>query len=203
MLPPLLFYLQKKRQNRSLTHDVIPFLNNIIFQYTNPLPFETEPHTIHTLPLATEHCDSYLYYIRNKTLEVTPSQTPFQVIFNPVKGISNGTYYRTIHPQNITLSLQDVFITYMQKPIEFNENQDTPLYFPSHLEDLKHKSEYFEVPDYGTRIHTNDNPHYWLQQDILQVKNFQYRFFNNITLTDDTIPQVKVYTHFLLKFFWI
>ena len=26
-------------------------------------------------------------------------------------------------------------------------------------------------------------------------------FFNNITLTDDTIPQVKVFTQFLLKFF--
>ena len=89
----------------------------------------------------------------------------------------------------------------MQKLIEFNENQDTPLYRPSHLEDLKHKSEYFEVPDLETRIQRHDNPHYWLQQDILQMKNFQYRFFNNITLTDDTIPQVKVFTQFLLKFF--
>ena len=32
-------------------------------------------------------------------------------------------------------------------------------------------------------------------------KNFQYRFFTNITLIDDTIPQVKVFTQFLLKFF--
>ena len=88
---------------------------NIIFQYTNPFPFETEPHTIHTIPLAREHCDSYLYYIRQKALELTPSQNPFQVVFNPVKGISTGTYYRTIHPQNIRLSIQDVFITYMQK----------------------------------------------------------------------------------------
>ena len=77
-----------KRQNRSLTQDVIPFLNNIIFQYTNPLPFETEPHTIHTMPLAREHCDSYLYYIRYMTLEITPSQDPFQIIFNPVKEIN-------------------------------------------------------------------------------------------------------------------
>ena len=89
----------------------------------------------------------------------------------------------------------------MQKLIEFIENQDTPLYLPSHLEDLKHKSEYFEVPDLETRIQRHDNPHYWLQQDMLQVKMFQYRFFNNITLTDDTILQVKVFTQFLLKFF--
>ena len=89
----------------------------------------------------------------------------------------------------------------MQKLIEFNENQDIPLYRLSHLEDLKHKSEYFEVSDLETRIQRHDNPQYWLQQDILQVKNFQYIFFNNINLTDDTIPQVKVFTQFLLKFF--
>ena len=136
-----------------------------------------------------------------ETLEITPSQSPFQIIFNPVRGINTETYYRTIHPQNITLSIQDVFITYMEKLIEFNENLGTPYYLPSHLEDLKDKSEYFEVPDLETRIPRHDIPHYWLQQDILQVINFQYRFFYNITLKDATIPQVKVFTHFLLKFF--
>ena len=89
----------------------------------------------------------------------------------------------------------------MQKLIEFNENQNIPLYRPSHLEDLRHKSEYFVVPDLDTRIQRHDNPHYWLQQDILQVKNFQNRFFNNIILTNDTIPQVKIFTQFILKFF--
>ena len=89
----------------------------------------------------------------------------------------------------------------MQKPIEFNENQNTPLYRSSHLEDLNHKSEYFEVPDLETRIQRYDNPQYWLQQYILLVKNFQYRFFNNIILTNDTIPQVKIFTQFILKFF--
>ena len=191
MLPPPFVLSTEKRQKTFFIQDVAPFLNNLIFQYTNPLPFETEPHAIHTIPLAREHCDSYLYYIRYKTLERTeipPSQNLFQVSFNPVKGINTGVYYRTIHPQNITLSIQDVFLTYMQKLIAFNENQETLLYLPSHLENLKHKSEYFDVPDLETRIQTQDNPHYWLQQDILQVKNFQYRFFINITLTDDTIP---------------
>ena len=63
MLPPPFVLSTEKRQNRSLTQDVTPF-NNIIFQYTNLLPCETEPHTKHTIPLAREHCDSYLYYIR-------------------------------------------------------------------------------------------------------------------------------------------
>ena len=88
----------------------------------------------------------------------------------------------------------------MQKLIEFNENQDTPLYRPSHLQELKQRSEYFEVPDLDTKVQRHDNPHYWLQRDILQIKHFQYRSFNNIVLTDDTIPQVKIFTQFLLKF---
>ena len=88
----------------------------------------------------------------------------------------------------------------MQKLSEFNENQETPLYLPSHLEELKHKSESFEVPDLETKVQTHDNPHYWLQQDILQTKHFQYRFFNNITLTDDTIPLVKIFTQLLKNF---
>ena len=200
MLPTPFTLITGKRQNRSLIKDVTPFLNNIIFQYTNPLPFETEPHTVHTIPSAREHCDSYLYYIRYKTLEITSSQTLFQVISNPVKVISSGTFHRTIHPQNITLSIQDVFRTYMQKLIEFKENQDTPLFYPSHLQELKHRSEYFEVPDLDTKVQRHDNPHYWLQQDILQIKNFQHRFFNNNILTNDTIPQVEIFTQFLLKF---
>ena len=94
-----------QHQKRSLTQDVIPFLNKIIFQYTNTLSFEPEPHIIHTIPLVREHCDSYSFYFRNKTIEILPSQTPFQNILNPDHEIKTGTYYRTIHPQNITLSI--------------------------------------------------------------------------------------------------
>ena len=54
------------------------------------------------------------------------------------------------------------------KLIEFNENQDTPLYLPSHLEGLKQKSDFFKVPDLDTKIQRHNNPHYWLEQDILQ-----------------------------------
>ena len=77
--------------------------------------------------MAREHCDSYLYYLRYKTLEITPSQTPFQIIFNSVPSINTEICHRTIHPQNIARSIQDVFTTYMDKLIEHNENLDTPL----------------------------------------------------------------------------
>ena len=70
MLPTPFTVSNDKRQNRSLIQYVTPFLQNIIFQYTNPLPFETEPHILHTIPLIREHCDSYLYYIQYKTLYI-------------------------------------------------------------------------------------------------------------------------------------
>ena len=134
-------------------------------------------------------------------MEITQSQQPFQVIFNPVQGINSGTFYRTIHPQKFTLSIQDIFTSYINKLIEHNENLDTPLYRPSLLDSLKEKADYFDVPDLDTKVIRHNNPHYWLQQDLLQVTNFQYRFFRNISLDDDTIPQIKVFSHFLLKFF--
>ena len=89
----------------------------------------------------------------------------------------------------------------MDKRIEHTENLDTLLYLPSHLENLKEKHDYFEVPDLETKIQPHDNPHYWLQQDIIQIKQFQYRFFQNIKLNEDTVPQIKIFSHFLLKCF--
>ena len=142
MLPPPFSLSTNQRQKRSLTQGVIPFLNEILFQYTNPLSFETEPHNIHTTPSVREPCDSYLYHFPYKTKEILHSQNPFQIIFNPVHGMNTGTYYRTIYSQNITLSIQDVSLTYMDKHIEHNENLDTPAYLPSHLESLKEKHEY-------------------------------------------------------------
>ena len=78
---------------------------------------------------------------------------------------------------------------------------DTPLYRPSLLESLKEKRDYFDVPDLDTKIIRHNNPPYWLQQDLLQVTSFQYRFFRNISLDDKTTSQIKVFSHFLLKFF--
>ena len=201
MLPSPFTFSSQQRSFRSTTHDITPFLHNLIYQYTNPLPFETEAHSIHTIPLLREHLDAYLYYFRYKTLEITQSQQPFQVIFNPIPGINNGTFYRTIHPRNLTLPIQNIFTSYINQLIEHNENLDTPIYRPSLLEELKEKVDLFEVPDLDTKIIRHNNPHYWLQQDILQVTTFQYKFFKNITLDDDTIPQIKVFSHFLLKFF--
>ena len=59
MLPTPFLLSSHQRQKHSLTPDVMPFLRNNIFRDTNPLSFETEPHSIHTIPLARKHSDSY------------------------------------------------------------------------------------------------------------------------------------------------
>ena len=88
----------------------------------------------------------------------------------------------------------------MNKLNEFNENLDTPVYRPSILEDLQQKHQYFEVPDFDSQMIRQNNPHYCLQQDILQITHFQYNFIRNLTLNDYTIPQIQIYARFLLKF---
>ena len=110
MLPTALLLPFDQRQKRSLIQDVIPFSNNIIIQYTNPLSFETEPQIIYTIPLMREHCDSYIFYIRYKTFDITLLQTSFQIIFNPVHGIKTGILYRTIHPQKLMIQMYYKFM---------------------------------------------------------------------------------------------
>ena len=85
------FLSSDQRQKRFLTQAVIPFLNNLIFQYTNPIAFETEAHTMHTIPLIPEPFE-FLYYFKYKTLDIKTSQTPFPDIFNPVQVINTGTF---------------------------------------------------------------------------------------------------------------
>ena len=62
-----------------------PFLQNIISHYTQPLPFENEPHTIETIPLIREHLDTYLFYIRYKVLTITEEYPTFQILFSSTK----------------------------------------------------------------------------------------------------------------------
>ena len=51
------------------------------------------------------------------------------------------------------------------------------------------------------KIQRHNNPPYWLPQAILQIKHFQYKFFQNNILNEDTVPQIKIFSHFLIKFF--
>ena len=93
-------------------------------------------------------------------------------------------------------------ICFCYKLKKFIEKLEHPIYRLSRLESLREKSDYFKVQENETTVKLQTNPHYWLQQDILQLTQFQYRyFFQNIILNEEPIPQIRVYAQFLFKFF--
>ena len=49
-------------------------------------------------------------------------------------------------------------------------------------------------------VTTQDNPHQWLQADIIRTQSFLYHYFKDITLNEQTIPQNKLISLFLKKF---
>ena len=133
-----------------------PFIQNIISHYTQPLPFENEPHTMETIPLIREHLDTYLFYIRYKG-------------FNYVK--------------------------------DHNLAHEIPKFSPNALDDLQRYINNFDVEIIERLVNPEDNPHHWLQTDILRIQNFLYHYFKDLTLNDQTIPQIKVISLFLRKYF--
>ena len=48
---------------------------------------------------------------------------------------------------------------------------------------------------------SQDNPHHWLQTDIIQIQSFLYYYLKDITLNEQSISQIKLISLFLRKFF--
>ena len=57
---PLPFQKPHIKNAKLVELEIILFLQNFVYNYTNPLPFENEHHTLETIPLIREHLDSYL-----------------------------------------------------------------------------------------------------------------------------------------------
>ena len=69
-LIPLTFVCNNTSQpnTRELLQTLSKILNNLIYNSIAPLPFETYPEDIYTIPLIREHHDSNLYYIDTHSL---------------------------------------------------------------------------------------------------------------------------------------
>ena len=66
----------------------------------------------------------------------------------------------------------------------------THKYSPNSLEEFERYIPNFEVDDIERLSITQNNPHHWLQADILRIQNFLYHNFKDITLNEQTIPKV-------------
>ena len=177
------------------------FLHNIVYNYTQPLSFENEPYSLETIPLIREHLDTYLFYIRHRSTTSSTEYPSFQITFPQQETSSIQTYRRTINPINLQIPIKEVFYAFLNRVKENNLALENPRYSPNALEELDRYIHNFEVGDIERIIATQNNPHHWLQADILRIQNFLYHYFKDITLNEQTIPQTKVISLFLRKYF--
>ena len=75
------------------------------------------------------------------------------------------------------------------------------LFTTSAKQALLTKETYFELPNLGHLRTLENNPHHWPITDILQMRHFQYQFFKNLTLNNQTIKQIRIYSLLLRKIF--
>ena len=101
-----------QRITRDTSHTLIQFLNNLIYNSTTPLSFETYPEDIYTTPLIREHHDSYLYYIDTHSLIPNSDEPPFSIPFASLTTRSD-TFRKNIHPKNIQIPIAHVFTTFL------------------------------------------------------------------------------------------
>ena len=86
MLPTPIIPSSQQRPIRFFTQDVIPYLHIIVFQYTNTLPFETEPTllkqklSIQTKLILKEHTDLLILLSIQNNRHYSITKT-FQTIF--------------------------------------------------------------------------------------------------------------------------
>ena len=144
-----------------------PFLQNIIYNYTQLLPFENEPFTIETIPLIREHLDTYLFYIRYRVTTSTTEYITFQIFFPQQGSSSHQIYRRTINPINLLSPIKEVFQTFLNCVKELNLVNESPKFSPNALEELDHHVANFEVEVIERLVDTQTNPHHWLQADTL------------------------------------
>ena len=91
---------QYKNIKTSLLADAISFSENLKWNSTNSLPFENHCNDVYSIPLISEHHDSYLYYIHYKTCESSYADVPFSVVFlHPIKNINTGFFWKAIKPK--------------------------------------------------------------------------------------------------------
>ena len=181
---PSFFDIHHIKNARVVKTEIKPFLNNIVYNNTKPLLFENAPYSLETIPLIREHLDTYLFYIRHRSTTASTEYPSFRITFPQQKTSSIQTYRRTISPINLQIPITEVFFTFLNKVKEFNLALENPKYSPNALEELEQYIHNFEVEDIERIVPTQDNPHHWLQGDIIRIQNSLYHYFKDITLSE-------------------
>ena len=195
------FQIPYFKNAKVVKREITPFLQNIIYNYTQPLSFENESFTIETIPLIRGHLDTNLFCIRYRNTTIPTEYPTFQISFPQQGSYSHQIYRRTINPINLLTPIKEVFQTFLNHVKEHNLTNETPKFSPNALEELDQHVGNFEVEVIERLVDPQNNPHLWLQADTLGIQNFLYHYFKDLTLNNQTIPQVQVISLFLRKYF--
>ena len=198
---PSPFEIPNIKNARVVKTEIKPFLNNSVYNYTKPLSFENEPYSLETVPFIREHLDTYLFYIRHRSTTISTEYPALQITFPQQETSSTQTYRRTINPINLQIHIKDVFYAFLNQVREFSLSLENPKYSPNALQEIERYIHNFEVEDIKRIVTSRDNPHHWLQTDIIQVQRFLYHYLKDITLNEQSIPQINLISLFLRKFF--
>ena len=134
---PSPFEISNIRNAKVIKTETKPFLHNIVYNYTKPLPFENEPYSLETIPLNREHLDTYPFYIRHRSTTVSTEYLSFQITFPQQETSSTQTYRRTINPINLLIHIKEVFHASLNQVKEFNLALENPKYSPNALQELE------------------------------------------------------------------
>ena len=80
---PFIFHIVTERQKRDLIKDAISFFENLIYNTTYSVVFETPCTDICAILSIREHHDPDFCYIYYKICETRFADVPFTVVFNP------------------------------------------------------------------------------------------------------------------------
>ena len=77
--PP--FQVPYKEIAKLVKLEIIPFLHNIVYNYTKPLSFENEPYTLETIPLIREYLDPHPFYTGHRSTTASTKYSSFKITF--------------------------------------------------------------------------------------------------------------------------
>ena len=106
-----------------------------------------------------------------------------------------------MNPINLQIPIKEVFYAFLNGVKEYNLALEIPEYSPNAIEELEQYIHNFKVDDIERLVTILNNPHHWLQADIIRIQNFLHHYFKNLTLNEQTIPQTKLISLFLRKYF--
>ena len=152
-------------------------------KYLN-IKFENEPNTLEIILVIRKHLDPYLFYIRHRSTTASTEYPSFQITCPQQETSSIRTYRRTAYPIYVQIPIREVFHDFLNKVKDFNLALENPKYSPNALEELEQYIHNFEVEDIERLIVTQNNPHHWLQTDIIKIQNFLYHYLKDITINE-------------------